>query len=277
MAVGRRRPGGYALSRLVLVILVVLTFIPFLILINMSLRPGLLTRLQFFGLPNPIHWQNFVNALQFVGRPILNSLLICVVALLFLLVMVGLAAYAFARFQFKGKTILFVTLLATMMIPPNLLLIPNYRLIDSLGLLNTYWALILPYAASQQIGIVLARTFYESLPQEMFEAAEIDGAGPLRTFLHIALPLSKPILITVGIFQLIAIYNDYIWPTLVLTQGGEAKTFAQTVFINAGGNGTLDMGMLAAAFIVGTIPLLIVTLSCLKYYLQGMVDGAVKM
>lgn len=95
-------------------------------------------------------------------------------------------------------------------------------------------------------------------------------------YTQIALPLSVPTLITVGVTVVVAMYNDYIWPTLVLTTGDRMKTFCQIVFNNAAGNGAPDLGMLAAAFVIGTLPLLIITCSCLKYYLQGMLEGAVK-
>ena len=124
--------------------------------------------------------------------------------------------------------------------------------------------------------MVLARTFFASLPQEMFEAAKIDGANEFQVYTQIALPLSVPTLITVGVTVVVSMYNDYIWPTLVLTTGDRMKTFCQIVFNNAAGNGASDLGMLAAAFVIGTLPLLIITCSCLKYYLQGMLEGAVK-
>ena len=128
----------------------------------------------------------------------------------------------------------------------------------------------------QMFGIVLSKTFFESLPQEMFEAAKIDGASEFQTYTRIALPLSVPTLITVGVTCTISMYNDYIWPALVLTKGDKIKTFCQIVFNNAAGKGTSDYGMTTAAFIIGTLPLLVITLSCLKYYLAGMLDGAVK-
>ena len=90
------------------------------------------------------------------------------------------------------------------------------------------------------------------------------------------MPLSVPTLITVGVTCVTSMYNDYIWPALVLTKGDKIKTFCQIVFNNAAGNGTSDYGMITAAFIIGTLPLLIITLSCLKYYLAGMLQGAVK-
>ena len=132
-----------------------------------------------------------------------------------------------------------------------------------MGFLNNYMALILPYIAGQQIfGVILSRTFFASLPQEMFDAAKIDGANEFQVYTRIALPLSVPTLITVGVTVVVAMYNDYIWPTLVLTTGDRMKTFCQIVFNNAAGNGANNLGLLAAAFVIGTLPLLII---CLLY------------
>lgn len=275
--VGRRVTAGYLASRLATLLLLAATFFPFAMLLNMSLRSTIKIQQRFFDLPNPFRWVNYEKALDFVARPVGNSLYVCAVSLALILIMVSMTGYAFGRMEFKGKKALFTMLLAVMMIPYTLLIIPNYRIISRMGLLNSYMALILPYAAGQQIfGVVLARTFYQSLPGDMFEAARIDGAGEIAMFTRIALPQSGPTLITVGVTAVVSMYNDYIWPTLVLTTGDDMKTFCQIVFNNAAGNGAPDLGLLAAAFVLGTLPLLIITCSCLKYYLQGMLEGAIK-
>ena len=167
--------------------------------------------------------------------------------------------------------------LVVMMIPYTLLIVPDYEIVAKMGLLNSFWSLIIPYISGQQIfGIILAESFYREMPGDLFEAAKIDGASELQLFTRVALPLSKPILITVGITAGVAMYNDYIWPTITMTSGDEMKTFCQIVFNNAAGKGSNDLGLIAAAFIIGTIPLLVATASCLKYYVQGMLGGAVK-
>ena len=270
---------GYFLSRALLCFLVAASFFPFIMMINMALKKTLDIKLHFLAWPAPgeIYWKNFEKGLSFVGTPIFNSLKVCLVSLVLILIMVSMTGYAFGRLKFAGKNIFFIMVLAVMMIPYTMLLIPNFTIVRSMGLLNTHWALIVPYIAGQQMfGIVLLRTFFESLPQEMFEAAKIDGATEFQTYTRIAMPLSVPSLITVGVTCVNSMYNDYIWPALVLTLGDEKKTFCQIVYNNAAGNGTQDNGMVAAAFIIGTLPLLIITLSCLKYYLAGMLDGAVK-
>lgn len=273
----RRRGVGYWLSRLLLLILLFITFFPILMMLDMSFKSNTMIKLDFLGLPTKLDFTNYANAIGFVLRPVLNSLMICAISLFFILLFVALSGYTFARMEFKGKKVLYFMLMAVLMIPYTLTIVPTFWVVYHFGWLNTYLAMIVPYISGQQIfGIILARTFYESLPEDMFEAARIDGAGELRTFLNIAVPLSGPILITVGITVVIAMYNDYIWPTIVLTGSDNLKTFCQIVFNNAAGNGSTDYGMLTAAFVLGTIPLLIATCSCLKYYIQGMLEGAVK-
>lgn len=275
---GKRKIGaGYILSRFLILILLVLTFYPFAMLINMSLKPNVMIKNDFLGLPTGIYWQNFQKAWKFVLHPVGNSLIVCGISVVLIIIVVSLSGYAFGQMEFKGKKLLFGLLMAVMMVPYTLLIIPNYNIVRSMGILNSKLALIIPYVAGQQVfGVILAEAFFRELPKELFEAAKIDGAGELKCFSYIAFPLSKPILITVGITVVVSMYNDYIWPTIVMTGGDEMKTFCQVVFNNAVGKGTNDMGLLAAAFIIGTLPLLIVTSSCLKYYVQGMMGGAVK-
>lgn len=262
---------------IVLIALLVMTFFPFVMMINMSLKPTVLINTDFLGLPDPPYWTNFSKAWDFVKRPILNSLLICGISLLGILINVTLSGYAFARMQFKGKKALYACLVAVLMVPTTITIVPQYLIIEKMGLVNSYWALILPYIGSQQVfGVILARTNFEQIPKELFDAARIDGAGELQAMTRIGLPLIKPTLITVGIQSVVAMYNDYIWPTIALTGGDDMKTFCQIVYNNAQGYIRTDIGLLCAAFIIGTIPLMVITCSCLKYYLEGMVAGAVK-
>ena len=260
---------GSVIRTIILFLLVFLTFFPLLLMINMSLKQNVMIANDFFGLPRTIYWTNYMKAFRFIFRPILNSLLVCGTSLVGILMVVSLSGYAFGRMRFKGKKVLYSMVLAVMMIPYALTIIPNYGVVVKLGLLNSFWALIIPYISGQQIfGIILAEAFFHEMPGELFEAARIDGAGDLQQFLRIGLPLSKPILITVGIQVVVAMYNDYMWPSVVITGGDDVKTFCQIVLNNAAGKGSSDLGLITAAFILGTIPLLIITQSCLKYYIQ---------
>lgn len=272
----RRRTVGYYAARLVLAILMALTFLPFVLLLLMSLKLDIMIRVDFFALPNPPQWSNFTKGYAEIFRPILNSLIISAASLVGILTLVSLAGFAFGRYRFKGRGVLFGMLLAVMMIPHALTIIPVFTIVNNLRLIGSRWALILPYVAGQQIlGVILLSSFYSSLPEEMFEAARIEGANELFAFLRIGVPLSVPTLITVAITSVVAMYNDYIWPTLVVTNATQ-KTFAQAVFAVATGNGAVNYGLMSAVYVIGTIPLLLLTLSSLRYYLQGMLDGAVK-
>ena len=272
----RLHTAGYYFARLLLLFLMLATFLPFILLIMMSLKLDIMIRIDFFALPNPARWENYARGFADMIKPILNSLIICGSSLIGILSLVSMSGFAFGRYRFKGRNFLFGLLLAVMMIPHCLTIIPVFTIVNRLNLIGTRWALILPYVAGQQLlGILLVSSFYSSLPEEMFEAARIEGAGEMFAFLRIGLPLSVPTLITVSITSIIAMYNDYIWPTLVVTRATE-KTFAQAVFAVATGNGAVDFGVMSAVYVIGAVPLLVLTLSCLKYYLQGMLEGAVK-
>jgi ABC-type glycerol-3-phosphate transport system permease component len=272
----RRRRPGYYLARFLLILLMALTFFPFVLLFLMSLKLDIMIRVDFFGLPNPVQWSNYTKGFSEIIRPIFNSLIIAAASLVGILTLVSLSGFAFGRYRFKGRGILFGMVLMVMMIPHCLTIIPVFTIVNNLQLIGSRWALILPYVAGQQIlGVILLTSFYSSLPEEMFEAARIEGANELFAFLRIGLPLSVPTLITVGITSVVAMYNDYIWPTLVVTKVTQ-KTFAQAVFAVATGNGAVNYGVMSAVYVIGTIPLLLLTLSCLRYYLQGMLEGAIK-
>ena len=151
MRIKRKIGLGYILSRLLVIMLLVLTFFPFVMLVNMSLKPSVMILNAFLEPPTEIYWENFRRAFAFVIRPIGNSIYVCVVSLIGILIVVSLAGYAFGRLEFKGKKLLYTLVLAVMMIPYTLLLIPNYNIVNKLGVLNTNWALILPYVAGQQV------------------------------------------------------------------------------------------------------------------------------
>ena len=268
---------GTVITQIAMLLLLLLTFFPLLVMINMSFKKNVMITTDFFGLPRPFYLMNYLKAFKFVFRPILTSMICCLIALVGVLVNVSLAGYAFGKMEFKGRKTLYTMVLVVMMIPYTITIVPCYKIVESLHILNTFWALILPWISGQEVfGIIIAETYYRELPKELFDAAEIDGASAWGKFWYIGLPLSRPILITVGITAFVAMYNDYIWPTIAITSGDEMKTFCQIVLNNAAGKGSNDMGLIAASFIIGTIPLIIVMRRNMKYYVQGLTSGAVK-
>lgn len=266
---------GLFLGRVAIALLILITFLPFLLMIHMSLKTSMEIGINFWALPDKPQFSNYAYVAGLLVRPIVNSMFVVLVTLVGQLLLVSLSGYAFGKYEFKGKNLLFFLFTAVMMIPNVLMLVPLFFIVTRMGLFDTYGALILPYIAGLQVfGIIIARSFYSTLPTSLFEAARIEGAGDNYLFSRIALPLSIPILITIGIQSLIAIYNDYVWPTLVLS-GEMKKVFSQAVVTLTTGI-SIDYGIMTAGFVVGSIPLVLITSLCLKYYLQGMLQGALK-
>lgn len=202
-----------------LVFIGLFTFLPFVLMIVISFK----TRDQFIVnavLPSwPPRFYNYVVAFGILWLPILNTALVSAAAVAGTLSVSALAAYAFARYKFPGDTLLFYAILALLMIPGILLLVPRYVIVAQMGMVNTYWALIIPYVASGQIfGIFVLRTFFASIPQDLVDSGRVDGAGDFGIFWHIVLPLSKPILGTLAILQMLNIKNDFIWPLVTVTK-----------------------------------------------------------
>jgi ABC-type glycerol-3-phosphate transport system permease component len=246
-------------------------------LVNMSLKESIFIQTDFLGLTKLDYFANYTRAIKEVVRPVLNSLYVSGVVILVTSVLISLSGYAYGRMKFAGKEFFYNIVLLVMMLPAVMMIIPTYQIVNDFGWNGSHLALIMPYISGlQMFGIIISRAFYAGLPDDIFEAGKIDGASEFYLYLKIAMPLSIPVLITCAITNLIAIYSDYIWPTLVLQGHDTLATFCQVTFNSAGGNGATDMGKMAAFFVLGTLPLIIITASCMKYYLQGMLEGAVK-
>lgn len=189
------------------------------------------------------------------------------------LFLAALAAFALARIPFPGKEAVFVLVLATMMVPGEVLLIPNYVLLARLGWLDTFYALIVPWLASV-FGIFLLRQFYLSLPQDLFDAARIDGAGYLTQLFRIALPLSVPGLVSYGIFTFLGAYNALLWP-LIVTQSPEMRTvqLGLLAFVSEAGS---DYGALMAASAFVIAPVVLGYFVAQRQFIQGIARTGLK-
>jgi multiple sugar transport system permease protein len=207
---------------------------------------------------------------------IFNSLLFGTVSVAAVVVLSSLAGYVFARLRFPGKEFLYVLILTLMMIPGVLTLIPAFVLVRQLGLIDTPWALILPWTAGGQVfGILLCRSFFGTLPQELFEAGRIDGATELQLYSRVALPLSWPILVTLAIMHFVSVYNDFTWPLVTITDPAKQVVgVGLRQFVNQ--FGVVDIGAQMAGYTVSVIPLLILFTFGMKYYIQGVTAGALK-
>ncbi|QSO55056.1 carbohydrate ABC transporter permease [Alicyclobacillus curvatus] len=171
----------------------------------------------FLGFPKHPQWSNYTHVFQTVplAHFLFNTLFVSVVSVLGQVVFGALAAYAFARLKFRGKNIIFLGYLSTMMVPNIVTLIPLFILMKDLGWINTYYALIAPTVLGTPVGIFLLRQFFLTIPVELEEAARIDGAGIVRIFVQLILPLSKPILATLAIITFVSSWNNFLWPLIV--------------------------------------------------------------
>ncbi len=280
----RTRPPrpGTVLQYCILVVLLFLSFVPIVLMVSMSLRSSTLIYVNFWDPPWPIYTQNYSNALLNLLLPLARTLFVYAVSVIGILAFSLLAAYAFARFRFPAQGLLFYLVLLVMMIPGTILLVPHFIQANQFGLRDSLWGLAVFYVAGgQPFAIFLLRSFFLSQPAEMFEAARIDGASELRALRSIAIPLAWPIIMTLAIMNFLAIYNDLIWPKLMLTTRQNWTLIVALQVYNPGGGADLvsalpDIGGQAAGFVFASIPLAIVFLLGMRYFVQGLTSGAVK-
>ncbi|MEU4824112.1 carbohydrate ABC transporter permease [Actinomadura citrea] len=225
MAVSRTaaRTGRLTLPVL-LVLTAIVTITPFAAMVLVAFAPESGQTFPDALLPDKITLANFEHVLSSsdVPRWTLNSLIFSFVSVVLILLFASMAGYAFAKKRFPGRDALFWALLATLMVPFQATLIPSYILVSRLNGVDTYWGMIVPTLANVQ-AIFLMRQFIVQLPDELFEAAEMDGASEWRIFTTIVLPLVRPALATLGVFVFLWHWNDFLWP-LVIGQSGEMQT-----------------------------------------------------
>ena len=260
----------------ILSVLLALSFITIVLMAFLSLKDNGQIYGRFWSLPDPVIWSNYRDGWEVMHRYIFNTLLYSLSSVAGVVLLSSLSGYVFARHTFPGKELIYVLVLALLMIPGVLTLIPAFVLVRDLGLINTPWALILPWTAGGQVfGILLCRSFFATLPQELFDAAKVDGASELRLYAQIALPLSWPILVTLAIIHLVSTYNDFIWPLLTISdQKIQVVTVGLTKFTTE--FGAVTWGTRMAAYAVSSLPLVVIFAFGMKYYVRGLTSGAVK-
>ena len=267
---------GQVLLILTLVVILALSFVTIALMVFLSLKDNGQIYGRFWSLPDPIRWGNYRDGWFTMRRYIFNSLVYSLASVVGVVFLSSLSGYVFARHRFPGKEIIYVVILALLMVPGILTLIPTFVLVRQLGLINTPWALILPWTAGGQIfGILLCRSFFATLPQDLFDAAKVDGASEFEQYFRIALPLSWPIMVTLAIMHLVGSYNDFIWPLLAISdQNIQVVTVGLTQFRNE--FGTINWGPRMAAYAVSSVPLVILFAFGMKFYVRGLTSGAVK-
>jgi alpha-1,4-digalacturonate transport system permease protein len=202
-----------------------------------------------------------------------NSLIVTVAATALTLVINSMAAYALAKYNFRGRTLLFMITLATIMIPLQVILLPVYQVVSSLGMTNSLLGLIIPPAATPT-GVFLLRQYMLTLPDEMIEAARIDGAGEWQIFWRIILPLSRPALAVVAIFSVIWRWNDFLWPLIVAQD--ESKQTLPVAIARFASQQAIPFNQILAVSVVTIIPVVIIFLILQRQIIAGLAQGAIK-
>jgi multiple sugar transport system permease protein len=267
-----------ALIYLLLVAGAVLTTLPLLFMVATALKANVYiieTPPQFI----PLHptMQNFIDAwsLNNFGLFFTNSLIVAISTTILSVLLSAMMAYAFARFMFPGKTLFFYSLLLTLMIPSLMLVIPQFLLAKTLGLLDSRLGLVFVYiATSLALNTYLLRAFFEQLPRELEQAAEVDGAGHLVIFSRIVVPLSTPALATVAIFTFLFSWDEFPWAvTAINTDPNKTLPMAIALFQSAH---QTQWGLVFAASLIAIIPVIVVFVVFQRYFVRGLTTGAIK-
>jgi multiple sugar transport system permease protein len=208
-----------------------------------------------------------------VGRSFANSLGLAVAATLLSLAFNVTAGYAFAKLRFAGRELIWKLLLGLMLVPSQVAMIPLFLMLKEVGLVNTYAGVLAPSVASV-FGIFLVRQYARAIPDEVLEAARVDGAGELRIFWSIVLPVLRPILVTLAIFAFLGSWNDFLWPLIVLTD--DARQTLPVALATLAREHAGDSELMMAGSVVTIVPVLCVFLALQRYYMQGLLAGSVK-
>jgi len=278
----RRLPAAKARHPLVhafLVLLLVLALVPLGLMVLISLKSPGQYMLDPVGVTLPLHLGNYVRAALFLAPSFLWTLVVAAGGIGLNLLTSSLAAYGFARYRFHGSGVLFFSITGLMFIPAILVLFPLYLWNVRLGL-RDIWGLVVSYwILGQCFSVFFLHNAFRSLPEELFEAARMDGAGHLRLWARIVLPLSRSMITTLAVMMLLWIYtNDYVWQYIMT--GGSARTVVPVVLrglSQTGSAGTdLDRGLESAGYVVASAPMLLAFLLASRAFVRGLMSGSVK-
>jgi multiple sugar transport system permease protein/sn-glycerol 3-phosphate transport system permease protein len=268
---------GKAGSHLLLVIASLVIGIPFFWMVTTSIKsPAEVAVFPPIWWPETIRWDNFSTAwgLAPFGRFYINSIITASTGVFLEVSIAALSAYAFARIKFKYRDIMFLVMLAAMMIPSQVALIPNYVVLKHLKWINTYQGIVIPHVSSV-FGAFLLRQYFLSVPASLYDAAEIDGMGHVKTLVYIALPLARPVLGTLVLYLFLAKWNSYLWP-LIVTNTQNMRTLPVGLAMVRTAEYAIGPEHLMAASLCVLVPPLIVYFLAQKQLIEGIATGAVK-
>jgi multiple sugar transport system permease protein len=278
----QRNPGELTRKLLTYAALILLTLMfvaPLLWMLSTSFKPNPeTTSLPLSWIPKNFSTEGYSTIFRSDSQSpaliwFLNSMIAGLAHTALVLVTASMAAYALARMEFRGRNILFAAIISTLFIPPIILLMPNYQIVDQFGWLNTLLAVIVPGAAGA-FGVFFLRQFFLSLPKELEEAAMLDGANRYQIFFRIILPLSKAPLATLAVLSFLTNWNDFLWPVYVLfTPGNLTLPPGLSILQSAYG---INYAVIAAGGVIASIPVLILFIFAQRYIIQGVARSGLK-
>lgn len=274
-SIGAARPQVWTYIVLGLGLLVVAS--PFAWMVLSSLKSeGEIRRVPPTWLPEAPSLANFSDLFARLDFPqfFTNSAVVATAVTVGNLVFCSMLGYVLAKSEFGGRTWLFRLVLATLMIPGMVTLVPLFVLVANIGLVNTYWGLILPFLAGP-FGVFLMRQFIQGIPDELIDAARMDGASELRVFLQVVMPLCKPALATLAILTFLGSWNNFLWP-LVAAQSQEKYTLPVALSLFSTGQSATDYGLLLAGSVLVITPMVALFVSLQRFFIQSVAAAGIK-
>lgn len=273
---GRGERKGIVLRTIIAVVVCAIVIFPLYWMLVVAFSPrGELFESGLRLWPSTLTLENFASV--FERYPVVewfgNSVVIGAFVTVFTVVVNLLAGYAFARLKFAGRNTIFILALATMMIPVQAIMVAQFKLVAGLGIYGTYWGVILPGAAAA-FGIFLARQFFLSIPEEILEAARIDGAGHLRIFAQVVLPLCKPLIAVLTLLTLMGSWNDFAWPLIALKDNALFTLPIGLLYLK--GQTTPDYNAIMALALISVIPMVLLFLFFQRYFVQGFARSGIR-
>ncbi len=266
-----------ALVQLPLLLFILIAIFPFVWAFSTSLKtPDQLLLYPPRYIPSPIAPENYLRAWQKgMGQGFVNSIFVCTISVLLTVLVGALAAYSIGRLRWRGRSIFLLVIIAPMMVPGLVLLVPTYIMMSQLQLLDTYLVLILLYVVrSLPLSVWIMRGFFETLPLELEEAAYIDGASRLQVLRHVVLPLSQPALVATALIVFHNSWDDFLVAS-TMTSRATMRTVQVALYFNIGEYG-IDWGALMAAAIISLAPMLVLFLLLQRRFISGITHGALK-
>lgn len=285
---GRRPGSAYRQRRLrmlslraqfFLLLTAILCYLPAYFMINNALRDGASLAGAPFKPTIAPKWENLSLAWEASSFAYPRTAFIVAASVVGIALTTLMAAYAFARFKFREKELIFYAVFGLLLIPGFITLIPLYVQVKDMGLIGSEWGLILPYlAGGQALGIVVLRSAIEAIPEELFEAAKLDGANNFWMFTKIAVPLAWPLVIALGLLNVVALWGDYVFPALVLQGDKATVSVAITSFTPPSIAPSLDSyNIQLAAFTLASLPMAVLVFVMMKYFVSGLSQSALKL